>query len=150
MGEVSRKKLKEMGHDTGLEPEDLAGRTIGNFFYKASYHNYLIAHPTAAEMEENGIPWQGIFSFSKARGEVNQEKENLKMVLKKFMTKKAKELGIPIDETLPNDGFVNAPNDVMGFDFSEFYNCEKSAACFVPPLNWNADEDGEWVCLGSR
>jgi hypothetical protein len=142
---VSKKKLKEMGHETGLEPEDIAGRTTGNFFYKASYHNYFIAHPSSEEMEAEGIPWQGIFSFAKARKEVNEDKEKQKDNLKRFMTKKAKELGIPIDETLPNQGFVEAPNDVMGFDFSEFYNCEKSAACMVPPLNWDADEDGEWV-----
>ena len=36
----------------------------------------------------------------------------------------------------------------MGFDFSEFYNCEKNAACFVPPLTWNSEEDGDWVSGG--
>lgn len=144
-----RKKLKELGHETGLEPEDRAGGKTGIFFYKASYHNYFIMHPPADEMEANGIEWKGIFSFNKARGGVNKEKEAAKENLKTFMTKKAKELGIPIDENLPNGGFVEAPNDVMGFDFSEFYNCEKSAACFVPPLNWNADEDGEWVSFFS-
>lgn len=141
---VGKKKLKELGHETGLEPEDRSGRTTGVFFYKASYHNYFIVHPSAEEMEANGIEWKGIFSFTKARAGVNEEKEEAKKNLKKYITKKAKELGIPIDESLPNDGFVEPPNDVMGFDFSEFYNCEKSAACFVPPLNWNADEDGEW------
>lgn len=143
---VSRDKLKEIGHTTGLEPEDLAGLKTGIFFYKASYHNYFIVHPSAEEMEENNIPWRGIFGFNNARSGIKEEKAEMKAALKKYMTKKAKELRIPIDETLPNDGFVEAPNDVMGFDFSEFYNCEKSAACSVPPLNWDADEDGEWVC----
>ena len=141
----SKKKLKELGFDNGLEPEDRAGGKTGIFFYKASYHNYFIVHPSAEEMEENGIPWKGVFGFHKARAEQNKEKEELKATLKKYMAKKAKELNIPYDETLENDGFVNAPNDVMGFDFSEFYNCEKSAAAFVPPLDHDLDRDGEWV-----
>lgn len=122
----------------------MAGGTTGVFFYKASYHNYFIAHPSAAEMEAEGIPWQGIFGFHKARSEANKEKEDQKKNLKRFMTKKAKELGIPIDETLENDGFIAPPNDVMGFDFSEFYNCEKSAAFMGPPLDWDVERDGEW------
>ena len=141
----SRSKLKSMGFDSGLEPEDISHRD-GVFFYKASYHNYLIVHPSAEEMEQNGIPWKGIFSFNEARqGAISGEKDALKNALKKYMVKKAKELNIPLDETVPNGGFVDAPNDVMGFDFSEFYNCEKSAACFVPPLEWDQDKDGEWV-----
>lgn len=142
---VSKAKLRELGHETGLEPEDRAGGTTGVFFYKASYHNYFIVHPPADEMEANGIPWKGVFSFHKARAEQNKEKEDMKATLRTYMTKKAKELGIPIDESLPNGGFVEEPNDVMGFDFSEFYNCEKSAACMVPPLTWNTDVDDEWV-----
>lgn len=101
------------------------------------------------EMEANGIPWKGIFGFDEARkqavaGKI-EETEALKKTLKTYMTKKAKQLGIPIDETLENGGFVDAPNDVMGFDFSEFYNCENSAACSVPPLDWDEDKDGDWV-----
>lgn len=141
----SKSKLKELGYENGLEPEDRAGGVTGVFFYKASYHNYFIVHPSAEEMEENNIPWKGVFSFHKARAETNKEKDDLKQVLRTYIAKKAIELDIPIDETLPNGGFVEEPNDVMGFDFSEFYNCEKSAACFVPPLEWNSEEDGEWV-----
>eukprot|EP00980_Cylindrotheca_fusiformis_P006059 scaffold1305_cov112-Cylindrotheca_fusiformis.AAC.1 len=141
---VSRKKLIELGYTDGLEPEDRAGQTTGVFFYKASYHNYFIVHPSAEEMEANNIPWKGIFAFDKAGGAVNQEQTEMKKNLKIYITKKAKELGIPIDEKLENDGFVAAPNDVMGFDFSEFYNCEKNAAAFVPPLDWDVDRDGEW------
>jgi len=141
---VSKAKLRELGHSDGLEPEDRAGQSTGVFFYKASYHNYFICHPSAEEMAANGIPWKGIFAFDQAGGEKNQEKSDLKENLRKFMTKKAKELNVPIDETLDNGGFVAAPNDVMGFDFSEFYNCEKSSACFVPPLDWNVERDGEW------
>jgi len=140
----SRKKLKSLGYATGLEPEDKAGGTTGIFFYKASYHNYFIVHPSSQEMEENDISWKGVFTFQKARQEVDSGKDALKDILKKYIKKKAKELKIPLDDSLPNDGFVEAPNDVMGFDFTEFYNCEKSAACFVPPLNYNAEEDGEW------
>ena len=143
----SKKKLKELGFESGLEPEDLAGGKTGNFFYKASYHNYFIVHPSADEMEENGIPWKGVFGFPKAGKEANKEKDELKKIFRTYMTKKAKSLGVPIDESLPNGGFVEEPNDVMGFDFSEFYNCEKSSACFVPPLEWNLEEDGEWVSL---
>jgi hypothetical protein len=144
-----RTKLKELGHETGLEPEDRAGGKTGVFFYKASYHNYFICHPSSEEMAENNIPWKGVFSFAKARGQVNEEKEAMKRNLMTYMTKKAKEIGIPIDETLANGGFVEAPNDVMGFDFSEFYNCEKSAAAFVPPLDWDIEKDGEWVSCGA-
>merc|ERR1719276_524416 len=53
---VSKAKLREIGYTDGLEPEDRAGQTTGVFFYKASYHNYFICHPSAAEMEKNGIP----------------------------------------------------------------------------------------------
>jgi hypothetical protein len=141
----SRTKLKSLGFETGLEPEDLAGGKTGVFFYKASYHNYFIVHPSSEEMAANGIPWKGVFGFHKARGAANKEKDAMKANFQKYMTKKAKELNIPIDETLENNGFVEAPNDVMGFDFSEFYNCEKSAAFMGPPLNWDVDKDGEWV-----
>jgi hypothetical protein len=122
----------------------MAGGNTGVFFYKASYHNYFICHPSAAEMEAEGIPWKGIFGFHKARSEANKEKDDQKKNLKRFMTKKAKELGIPIDETLENDGFIAQPNDVMGFDFSEFYNCEKSSAFMGPPLDYDAEKDGDW------
>lgn len=144
----SRAKLRSLGFESGLEPEDRAGNLTGVFFYKASYHNYLIVHPSAEEMEANGIPWRGIFGFDRARSEAvsggSAETAALKGTLKAYMTKKAKALGIPLDETLSNGGFVDAPNDVMGFDFSEFYNCENSAACSVPPLDWNREEDGDW------
>jgi len=143
----SRSKLKSLGFDSGLEPEDRAGNLTGVFFYKASHHNYLIVHPSAEEMEKNDIPWKGIFGFDKARSSAvgaSDTTAKLKETLKKYMTKKAKELNIPIDDTLPNGGFVDAPNDVMGFDFSEFYNCERSAACSVPPLDWDCDRDGDW------
>jgi hypothetical protein len=141
---VSKTKLRELGYSDGLEPEDRAGQSSGVFFYKASYHNYFIVHPDAKEMEANGIPWQGIFAFDKAGGEKNQKTTDMKNNLRKFITKKAKELNIPIDETMENEGFVSAPNDVMGFDFSEFYNCEKNSAAMVPPLDWDLDRDGEW------
>lgn len=141
----SRAKLKSLGFESGLEPEDRAGNLTGVFFYKASYHNYLIVHPSSEEMEANGIPWKGIFGFDRARTQaVNEETVALKETLKKYMARKAKHLGIPFDESLPNGGFVDAPNDVMGFDFSEFYNCENSAACSVPPLDWDRDRDGDW------
>ena len=141
---VSKKKLKEMGYGHGLEPDDLSGGVTGIFFYKASYHNYFLVHPSAEELEANGIPWQSCFTFHDARGRKNPEKDAQKVRLKKFIAKKAKELNIPLDETLSNDGFVDAPNDVMSFDFSEFYHAEKSAAVNVPPLEWDVDNDGEW------
>lgn len=141
---VSKKKLRELGHSSGLEPDDLSKRDLGIFFYKASFHNYFILHPSAEEMEKAGIPWKGCFGFHKARQPANAEKEKVKANMKIYVTRKAKELGVPIDPTLKNDGFVEAPNDVMGFDFSEFYNCEKSSACMVPPLEWDLDTDGEW------
>jgi len=143
----SRTKLKSLGFETGLEPDDRSGNLTGVFFYKASYHNYLIVHPSAEEMEANGIPWKGIFGFHKSRSDAvskTSDTVSLKETLKTYMAKKAKQLNIPLDESLSNGGFVDAPNDVMGFDFSEFYNCERSAACSVPPLDWDCDEDGDW------
>lgn len=143
-----RAKLKSLGFESGLEPEDRNGSLTGVFFYKASYHNYLIVHPSPQEMEANGIPWKGIFGFDRARSEAiaggDKSTAALRETLKKYMAKKAKALNIPFDESLSNGGFVDAPNDVMGFDFSEFYNCEKSAACSVPPLDWDRDRDGDW------
>lgn len=139
---VSRKKLKEMGF--GLEPDDRGNINEGIFFYKASYHNYFIVHPHKDELEANGIPWKQVFTYEKANAEKNEDKDKMKRILKKYMTKKAHELNLPIDTSLENGGFVDAPNDVMSFDFSEFYNAEKSAACFVPPLDWDLERDGEW------
>lgn len=150
----SRARLKELGFDRGLEPEDKAGQTTGVYFYKASYHNYFIVHPPKEEMEANGIPWKAIYTFDKARDPLQDdeaaavkadEEAQLKSLFKRYMTKKAKQLGIPIDESAENEGFVSPPNDVMGFDFSTFYNCEKSAAVYVPPLDWDVKKDGEWV-----
>jgi len=141
----SRTKLKELGFEAGLEPDDKAGTLTGVYFYKASYHNYLVVHPSVDEMRANGIPWKGIFGFEEAReGAISGDTANLKSTLKTYMAKKAKALRIPFDESLPNGGFVDAPNDVMGFDFSEFYNCEKPASCCVPPLDWDSSRDGEW------
>ena len=80
----SRSKLKELGFETGLEPEDRAGGVAGVFFYKASYHNYFIVHPSAEKMEANNIPWRGTFSFQKARAEANKEKDDLKNILKAY------------------------------------------------------------------
>ena len=141
----SRKTLKELGFESGLEPDDKTGTQTGVYFYKASYHNYLVVHPSVDEVKANGIPWKGIFGFEEARDGANSgETANLKSILKTYMAKKAKALRIPFDESLPNGGFVDAPNDVMGFDFSEFYNCEKSASCCVPPLDWDSSRDGEW------
>ena len=44
----SRSKLKELGFERGLEPEDRAGLQTGVYFYKASYHNYLIGENNRA------------------------------------------------------------------------------------------------------
>jgi len=143
---VSRKTLRDQGFYGGLEPEDQ--RSDNKHFYKASYHNYLILQPSLQEMEDHGIPWQSVFSYHKNMTSLtkeDQEKDALKALLKRYVQKKAQELRIPLDTTLENDGLVDAPNDVMAFDFSEFYNCEKSAAFYAPPLAWDAERDGEWV-----
>jgi len=139
---VKKSKLREMGYNNGLEPEDQRDEMTNTHFYKASYHNYLILHPSMKEMEANNIPQQSVFSFNKSRMET--ENDELKSILKEYVTKKAEELGIPHDTESENDGFVEAPNDVMAFDFSEFYNCEKSAAFSAPPLSWDVEKDGEW------
>lgn len=117
----SRERLKELGFSRGLEPEDRAGLSTGVYFYKASYHNYFIVHPSKAEMEANDIPWKGIYSFDKAReakettdqgadnNKTDKDQAQLKAILKRFMTKKAKELNIPIDTEAENGGFVTEP-----------------------------------------
>merc|ERR1712178_265858 len=58
---------------------------------------------------------------------------------------RCKEIGIPVDETLPNSGFVEAPNDVMAFDFSEIWKCKKNFAVNLPPLDYNAEVQGDWT-----
>jgi len=60
-------KLNGLGFEAGLEPDDKAGTLTGVYFYKASYHNYLVVHPSVDEMRANGIPWKGIFGFEEAR-----------------------------------------------------------------------------------
>jgi len=143
---LEKKQLMEKGFHGGLEPDDINFPTEGVFFYKASYHNYFICHPSTEEMEANGIPWKGCFTFHGARSKPNPEKDALKGTLKKYIQKRIKELNLPYDETLPNDGFVDAPNDCMSFDFSTFYNSPKSAYMNVPPMTWDSGKDGEWEC----
>lgn len=75
----------------------------------------------------------------------NPFKDEEKGRLKQWVLQRCKELGIPVDETLPNNGFVEAPNDVMAFDFSEIWKCKKNFAVNIPPLDYDVGAQGDWA-----
>lgn len=51
----------------------------------------------------------------------------------------------PIDDSLPNNGFVEAPNDVMAFDFSDIWKCKKNFSVNLPPSDYDSEEWGAWT-----
>eukprot|EP00931_Biecheleriopsis_adriatica_P050713 TRINITY_DN2938_c0_g1_i1.p1 TRINITY_DN2938_c0_g1~~TRINITY_DN2938_c0_g1_i1.p1 ORF type:complete len:793 (-),score=191.70 TRINITY_DN2938_c0_g1_i1:160-2538(-) len=147
---VSRQRLKELGFPHGQEPTDMkrahmsSGGMTGLNYYKASYHNYAIFTPSKEDLEKAGFSGS-IYSFQDGRSKANPAKKEEKARLKRWVLEKCKEVGIPVDETLSNDGFVEAPNDVMAFDFSEIWKCKKNFAFNIPPLDYNAEENGPWT-----
>lgn len=150
---VTRQRLRELGFPNGQEPTDMkrahrsggatSGTMTGLNYYKASYHNYAIFTPSKEELERAGFSGS-IYSFHQGRSKVNPAKEAEKARLKEWVVARCKEVGIPVDETLSNDGFVDAPNDVMAFDFSEIWKCKKNFAFNIPPLDYSVDEQGPW------
>lgn len=40
---------------------------------------------------------------------------------------------------------MDAPNDVMAFDFSEIWKCKKNFAFNLPPLDYDAETQGPWT-----
>lgn len=157
---VQRKRLKELGFEHGQEPGDMnrtkmvfkdffgkiaeeADADIENLiYYKASTHNYTILVPKRADMIKHGLSGK-VYTFAEGRdgkGPMMEEKEKLKNYCRNVL----KAAGIPIDETLPNGGFVGVPNDCMAFDFAECWNTKKSLHFNLAPPNYDVDEDGPW------
>jgi hypothetical protein len=147
---VSRQRLKELGFPNGLEPTDMkrahvsGGGMSGLNYYKASYHNYAIFTPSKEDLERAGLSGS-IYSFHQGRAKANPCKAAEKARLKQWVLQRCSEVGIPVDPTLSNDGFVEAPNDVMAFDFSEIWKCKKNFALNLPPLDYDAEASGPWV-----
>lgn len=148
---VSRKRLIELGFPSGQEPSDMkrahqgGGRMTGLNYYKASYHNYVIFTPTKDDLIAAGIDSDGVYTFQEGRAQANPTKAEEKKRLKKWVSQRCKEVGIPIDETLSNEGFVEAPNDCMLFDFSEIWKCKKNFAVNLPPPDYDVERDGPWT-----
>jgi hypothetical protein len=151
---VSRQRLKELGFSSGQEPTDMkrahhgGGGMAGVNYYKASYHNYVIFTPSTEDLTRAGISSRGIYSFHGGRAVGNPANPEEKARLKTWVIERCKELGIPVDATLPNEGFVDAPNDVMAFDFSEIWKCKKNFAVNVPPLDYDVGQHGPWTGRG--
>jgi len=113
-------------------------------YYKASYHNYVIFTPSKDDLERAGLSGK-LYSFLEGRTHASQAQAEEKARLKNWVLARCKEVGIPVDETLPNDGFVPAPNDVMAFDFSEIWKCKKNFAFNIPPLEYLVEDQGPWT-----
>jgi len=157
---VTRKRLKELGFESGLEPGDMnrtkmvfkeffgkiqeeADADIENLiYYKASNHNYTILVPKRADMIKHGLSGK-VYTFAEGRdgkGQMAEEKEKLKNYCRKVLTA----AGIPIDPDLSNGGFVGVPNDCMAFDFAECWNTKQSHKFNLPPPGYSVEEDGDW------
>lgn len=147
---VSRARLRELGWASGLEPTDMkrahmsGGGMAGLNYYKASYHNYVIFTPSKEDLVRAGFSGS-IYSFHQGRTAANPAKEEEKKNLRKWVIERCQEVGIPVDRQLSNDGFVEAPNDVMAFDFSEIWKCKKNFAVSLPPADYDTEADGEWT-----
>ena len=148
---ISRQRLKELGFSSGQEPTDMkrahlasgAGNMVGLNYYKASYHNYVIFTPSKEDLQQAGFSGS-IYSFHDGRDKVNPNKAEEKLRLKQWVLERCKEVGIPVDETLSNGGFVEEPNDVMAFDFSEIWKCKKNFAFNLPPPGYDTETHGPW------
>jgi hypothetical protein len=156
----TKKRLKEMGYDGGIEPSDMnrSKMVFKEFFgkiqleadadiesliyYKAALHNYTIIVPKRQDMVKHGLPG-AVFSFAEGR-ESGNNKSAEKDILKAYCAKVLKSAGIPLDEQLDNHGFVKAPNDCMAFDFAECWNTKKSMSFNYPPPGYDVEEDGDW------
>jgi len=157
---VSRKRLKELGFEYGQEPNDMnrtkmvfkdffekisteAQADLENLiYYKASFHNYCILTPKRANLIQHGMT-EPVYHFTAAR--VTSGKDEAKTKLKTYCARVLKAAGIPVDEAMPNGGFVDAPNDVMAFDFAECWNTPKSIAFNLPPADYDTEKQGPWT-----
>ena len=107
---VARSLLTWRGRIWRVAPEIWWGLN----YYKASYHNYVIFTPSKEDLQQAGFSGS-IYSFHDGRDKVNPNKAEEKLRLKQWVLERCKEVGIPVDETLSNGGFVEEPNDVMAF-----------------------------------
>lgn len=159
----SRKRLRELGFEHGQEPHDMnrtkmifkdffgkvekeADADLENIiYYKASFHNYVILTPKRDNLIKHGLSGK-VYVFSAGRdaaaiAEQMAEKSKLKNYCKNVL----KAAGIPFDPDAENEGFVDAPNDVMAFDFAECWNTKLSLTFNLPPANYDVDKDGPWM-----
>ncbi|KAJ8603164.1 hypothetical protein CTAYLR_004601 [Chrysophaeum taylorii] len=160
---VSRRRLRELGFEFGQEPNDM-NRTklvFRDFFhklneeadadlealiyYKAGFHNYTILTPKRANLVKHGLSGK-VYHHTVARAALDggDSKSAEKAKLKAYCKSVLKAAGVPVDDELPNDGFVDAPNDVMSFDFAECWNTRKSIAFELPPPGYKVSEDGPY------
>jgi len=158
---VPRKRLKELGYEHGQEPSDMnrtkmvfkeffgkiqeeADADIENLiYYKASNHNYTILVPKRADLVKHALSG-GVYSFQEGREGASSKQTEEKDKLKNYCKRVLVAAGIPVDDQMPNGGFVKAPNDCMAFDFSECWNTKKSLHFQLPAPNYSIEEDGEW------
>jgi len=147
---VSRPRLQELGFG-GREPTDMkrahqgSSGQAGLNYYKASFHNYVIFTPSKDDLLQAGINSNGIYSFLQGRDKVPQAQVEEKTKLRAWVRSRCEEVGIPVDDTLSNGGFVEAPNDVMAFDFSEIWKCKKNFAFCFPPADYDVEKQGPWA-----
>jgi len=159
---LDRKRLKEMNFPHGQEPNDM-NRTkmvFGDFFaklgseadadlenfiyYKASFHNYCIITPKRANLIKHGLSGK-VYTFAAARGAAAQQMKEEKDKLRKYVAKVLTVGGIPIDPNLPNEGFVDPPNDCMAFDFAECWNTKISLQFNLAPPDYDVTDHGPWM-----
>jgi len=65
--------------------------------------------------------------------------------LRTYMKRILNVAGIPLDPQLPNEGFVDAPNDCMAFDFAECWNTKISLQFNLAPPDYDTTEHGPWM-----
>lgn len=159
---VSRKRLKELGFEYGQEPNDMnrtkmifkdffnkinteaEGDLEALIYYKASFHNYTILTPKRANLVQHGLSGK-VYHHTVARAALDGDpKAGEKAKLKAYCLRILKAAGIPVDEQLPNGGFVDPPNDVMAFDFAECWNTRKSISFELPPPGYSVAENGPY------
>jgi len=158
---LPRKRLEELGFGQELNDMNRSKMTFRDMFekiqkdadidldtviyYRAANHNYCIFTPTKKNLEKHGI-CGNLYHFAEGRDKaateaITKEKEKLK----EYTLKIIKSVGIPYDSSLPNDGFMAAPNDCMAFDFSECWNTKRGTAFELNGPDEEVDEDMEEI-----
>jgi len=156
---LSKSRLRDLDFDNGQEPKDMnrtnmvfkdffdkirdeADADLDNLiYYKASFHYYVILTPKRANLIKHGLTGKLYHFEANARPHTVEEKSKLKLFVKNVV----KAAGIPFDEEMDNGGFVDAPNDVMAFDFAECWNTKTNMAFSLPPPSYDTEKDGPWT-----